>query len=44
MYDRMKSNNSVYKKRQKKKENNEIPGEGDILEADEVNSLPVKGK
>ena len=32
------------KKRQKKKENNEIPGEGDILEADEVDSLPVKGK
>ena len=43
MYNKIKSNNSVYKK-DKRKKNNEIPGEGDILEADEVDSLPIKRK
>ena len=43
MYDIMKSNNSVYKK-DKIKRNNEIPGEGDILVADEVDLLPIKEK
>ena len=43
MFNKIKSNNSVYKK-DKIKKNNEIPGEGDILEADEVDSLPIKRK
>ena len=44
MYNKIKSNSSVYKKDKIKKKNNEIPGEGDILEADEVDSLPIKRK
>ena len=40
----MKSKNSIHKKDKIKKENNEIPGEGDILVADEVDLLPVEGK
>ena len=39
----MKSKNSIHKKDKIKKENNEIPGEGDILVADEVDLLPVEG-
>ena len=31
-------------KRQNEKQNNKIPGEGDILVADEADLLPVKGK